>query len=129
MRRSTCIAWAVKAFTEWISEHNSKYQVPNNFLDQISQKEVFHKIIGCPVSLSRLEDKTVKIINQLFRTAFLPVPYEGTKSGYTRLSFEEGWVVHGGTKSTFVELRQKGVVAEVKHTAVITQKEEDQLWD
>ena len=38
-------------------------------------------------------------------------------------------MVRGGMESTFVELRQKGVVAEVKHMAVITQKEEDQLWD
>ena len=35
--------------------------------------------------------------------------------------------LRGAMESTFVELRQKGVGAEVKHTAVITQ-EEDQLW-
>ena len=37
--------------------------------------------------------------------------------------------LRGAMESTFVELCQKGVGAEVKHTAVITQEEEHQLWD
>ena len=124
--------WAVNAFTAWVRERNKScttYSAEKCPEDLLTNKPTAEKLNLwlCRFMLEvRKGDGTpypAKSLYQILKSQWKECPNFVDKGN---VAFTE---LHATCDKLAVELRQAGIGAKIKHAAVVTPAEEDQLWD
>ena len=130
--------WAIKVFNDWAKERNgcptNCEKVPDDFLEKRHSEDVDplnHWLSRFVVEARKRDGKpyTPTSIHSLL-AALLRYMREVNHDTPDFLS-KKDWrfkELHGSVESVFVSLRQNGIGADVKHTPVISPKEE-LLWE